>query len=190
MAGRNGRGESPGRAYDQRRAVGDPRYPPRRQLPADDDLMPAPPGYHVVDPQPVASQPPAAVVTGPAGQPPEPVMGRFERDRRGAGPDGQAAYSGPPPGPERAPNLGRIRPIHLHGVVRGGGPLATADWPWLISRGAGVDQQRNPVHIHQAAEGVGVRVGWKRRRARRADVGEQVPAVGHGPHQSSGREHE
>ena len=83
---RHGHRESPGRAGDQRHAVGDPYCRPRRQLPADDDLVPAPPGDQVLDPQPVAGQRPPATMTGAAGQPPEPVMDRLERDRRRADP--------------------------------------------------------------------------------------------------------
>ena len=37
--------------------------------------------------------------------------------------------------------------------------------------------------MHHAAECVSMRVGGQGRRARRADVGEQVPAAGHGTHQ-------
>ena len=162
---------------------------PGEQVPADGDLVPPPPGDRVLDPQPVAGQPPATAVPGAAGQVPEPVVDRLAADAGRVGAGGQPADPGPPPGPERAPHLGGVRPVQLDRAVRGGGPLVPAHRTRFVAGRAGIDQQRHPVHVQQAAERVGVRVGRQGRRARRPDVGEQVPAADRGPHQAGRGQH-
>src|ERR1035441_1602879 len=94
-------------------------------------------------------------------------MGRLTGDARRVSVSGQAADPSSPSGPERAPYFRRVRSVHLHGAVGGGGPFVATHWSRLIGRRTGIDQQRNVVHIHQAAESVGVRVARQRRRARR-----------------------
>ena len=147
------------------------------------------PAYRVLDPQAVFSQQPAAAVPGTAGQVPEPVVDRLAADAGRVGAGGQPADPGPPPGPERGPHLGGVRPVQLDRAVRGGGPLVTAHRAGFVAGRAGIDQQRHPVHVQQAAERVGVRVGRQGRRARRPDVGEQVPAADRGPHQAGRGQH-
>ena len=93
-----------------------------------------------------------------AGQAPEPVMGRLEREREGIGVRGQAADPGSPAGPKYAPHFRGVRSVYLHGAVGGGRPLVAAYRSRLICRRAGIDQEREVVHMQQAAEGVGMRV--------------------------------
>ena len=187
--GRDRHLEGAGRAGDQGGAAVDAHRRAGRQVPADGDLVPSPPGDRVLDPQAGFGQQPAAAVPGAAGQVPEPVVDRLAADAGRVGPGGQPADPGPPPGPERGPHLGGVRPVQLDRAVRGGGPLVPAHRAGFVAGRAGVDQQRHPVHVQQAAERVGVRVGRKGRRAWRPDVGEQVPAADRRPDQAALGQH-
>ena len=127
---------------------------------------------------------------GAAGQPPESIVYRLTVEAGGVRTHGQATDPGPPRGPEHAPHFGRVRAVHLQRAVRGGGPLVAAHRPWLVCRRTGIDEQWDAVYVHQATEGVSMRMTRQRRRAWRADVGEQMPAARHRPHQSRVGHHE
>ena len=106
-------GEGAGRTVEQGRVPRDPHGPARREVPADGDLVPAAPGDRVLDEQAADGQRPPAAVPRAAGQVPEPVVDRLAADPDPAGLGGEPADPGPPPGPERAPHLGRVRPVQL-----------------------------------------------------------------------------
>jgi hypothetical protein len=98
------------------------------------------------------------MMNGAAAQPPESVMDRLAGDAGIVSADGQAADPGSPTGPEHSPDFGGVRPIHLHRVVSAGRPLVAAHRSRLIGRRAGIDQQRDLINMHQAAEGIGMRM--------------------------------
>ena len=104
-------------------------------------------------------------------------MDSLDGQYTGVGPGRDLADPGSPGRPEGAPYLGGISPVDRDGVVGRGGPLIIAYRARRVRGRAGVHQQRYPVHVHQAAQGVRVRVRRELVGAGRTDVGQQVPAA-------------
>ena len=169
--------EGTGRGRHHRAARRRPGHRSGREMPPDDQLMTAPPGHQVLHGEPGTGQDQRRWC----------AAGRAAAGSRRARPRRWSARAvggwracpdpGPPAGPEGAPHLGRVGAVDLGGVVRGGGPLvASRLGPARRSRSR-CRPAAAPRRMDHAAERVGVRVRGQLIRARRADIGEQVPAA-------------